>query len=201
VAIVSEPPDFDTRPGEAVRSTIANWVQCCDHCGYVAPEIGEAHDGAREFIRSTEYQSILKSASFPEVASRFRAYASLLAHVGQLADAGWSALHAAWVCDDKRDAYAAAICRNEALVYWQDGKKQGQAFGDDLSLEYTLVTDLYRRASRFEDATVACAEALTMEDLSPVHEVILRKQKVLIERRDTTAHSLKELGVVAAEKS
>jgi hypothetical protein len=62
-----------------------------------------------------------------------------------------------------------------------------------LASEYALVADLHRRMGQFELANVTCSEALDMDDVPPVIEHILRRQKTLIEQKDTTAHSLKEL--------
>jgi hypothetical protein len=109
------------------------------------------------------------------------------------ADAGWSALHGAWVCDDEGDYQAAAYCREQAIEYWKRGKHSGQAFGDDVGSEYALVSDLHRRMGQFELAMVTCSEGLDIDDLPPVIEHVLRHQKTLIEQRDMSAHSIREL--------
>ena len=43
-----EPPDFDTRPGEPLRSTIAAWVASCRFCTYCAADMTVAHSKAHE---------------------------------------------------------------------------------------------------------------------------------------------------------
>ena len=116
------PPDFDTRPGEPLRSTLAEWVQRCPHCGYCADNIASIHDNAVHFVRGESYQQGLNDLNYPEKAREFLSYAAILAHVGQLADAGWSALHGAWACDDAGDAAAAIRCRARAIEYWQIGR-------------------------------------------------------------------------------
>lgn len=188
-----EPPDFDTRPGEPLRSTLPWWVQMCAHCGYVADDISRASEDARTIVESEAYRSCLADGSLPETARRFLCYALLLEKLHQAADAGWSALHAAWACDDAGDSEAASRCRARAIELWQRGKQLGQLFCDDMASEFALVTDVYRRLGEFEHATVACAEGLDLEDLPPAIEAILRRQSVLIQQRDRNAHSMREL--------
>lgn len=189
----SEPPDFDTRPGEPVRSTISAWVNCCLVCGYCAADISVPHAKAAEVVQSELYRETLADETLPHKARQFLCYASLLDKLREHADAGWSCLHAAWVCDDADDSYAASRCRDQAIEYWKRGKHAGQAFSDDLASEYALVADLHRRMGEFELALVTCSEALDFEDLPPLIEHVLRRQKSLIEQRDTNAHSLREL--------
>jgi hypothetical protein len=188
-----DPPDFDTRPGEPLRSTLAVWVQRCPHCGYCAENITSIHDQAVDFVRGELYEQTLNDVAFPEKAREFLSYAAILGHVGQLADAGWSALHAAWACDDDGNEAAAVGCRAQAVDYWQRGKQGGQSFGDDLGMEFALVTDLYRRMGQFEAAVVTCSEALDVEELAPMLEQLLRREKALIDRKDTAGHSIREL--------
>jgi hypothetical protein len=188
-----EPPDFDTRPAEPLRSTIADWIQCCQACGYCAEDISRASEGADDIVRSDAYREWLNNSWIPAKARQFLAFAYLLERLHLTSDAGWSALHAAWVCDDASDDVAARRCRARAIELWQRGKAQGQIFCDDMASEFALVTDLYRRMGQFEHAAVACAEALDLYDLPPAVEAMLRRQRVLIQARDTAAHSMSEL--------
>ena len=188
-----EAPDFDTRPGEPLRSTLPVWVQRCPHCGYCSDSIASIHDDAVDFVRSEAYGEQWREVGLPEKTREFLCYSAILSHVRQHADAGWSALHAAWAADDAGDDISAVVCRERAIGHWQRGKKAGQPFGDDLAMEYSLVTDLYRRACLFEAAVVTCSEALDMEDLPPMLEQLLRREKALIDRKDRSAHSIREL--------
>jgi hypothetical protein len=192
-----EPPDFDTRPGEPLRSTISTWVQCCDRCGYCAADISVAHSKAHEVVGTDSYEAALENPDLPEKVRHFLAYACLLDKMREHADAGWSSLHGAWVCDDEGNFHASRYCREQAIEYWKRGKHAGQAFSDDLASEYALVADLHRRMGQFELAMVTCSEALDMDDLPPVIEHVLRRQKTLIEQRDVGGHSIRELLVNA----
>jgi hypothetical protein len=192
------PPDFDTRPGEPLRGSLRTWVQQCSSCGYAADDIASANEDTAETVNSPQYREILNSVSVPEEAKPFLCYSLILERSHQPADAGWSALHAAWVCDDAAERFpgsvhAATLCRERAVDMWKRGKENGHAFSDDLASEFALVTDLYRRLGEFEHATVACAEGLDMEDVAPLLQQLFRRQKVLIEQRDMSCHSLREL--------
>jgi hypothetical protein len=190
-----EPPDFDTRPGEPLRSTINSWVSCCRNCTYCAADISVAHAKVLEILHSETYQRTYLDETMPPKAREFLCYAVILDKLREHSDAGWSALHAAWVCDDERDPYAGVRCREQAIEYWKRGKHAGQPFSDDHASEYALVADLHRRMSQFELAMVTCSEALDMDDVPPVIENILRRQKTLVEQHDTDAHSIRELFV------
>jgi len=189
----AEPPDFDTRPGEPLRSTLPRWVERCGACGYCADDISRAPAGADAVVASDEYRGYLEDESTPLKARKFLCFACILDRLHQHADAGWAALQAAWVCDDAGDDDAAARCRNRAIELWQRGKLAGQLFSDDMATEFALVTDVYRRLGDFERATVACAEGLDLEDIPPAVETMLRKQLTLIQARDRAAHSMREL--------
>jgi len=186
------PPDFDTRPGEPLRGTIILWIQRCVQCGYCAEDMTHATPEAEAILATPEYQSFLH-AEMPAGARAFLAYSCLLSMHHQHADAGWSSLHAAWICDDVGLRAEASECRTRTIALWKQGKQAGQTFGDDLASEFALITDLHRRIGEFEHATVACADALDIEDIQPVLEVILRRQMTLIQSRDMAAHNLREL--------
>jgi hypothetical protein len=188
-----EPPDFDTRPGETMRSTLPHWVQRCSTCGYCASDITSMNEEAAGIVQTDRYRSLLQDSSLPAKAREFLCYSLVLDVVDQPGDAGWSALHAAWACDDADDDASAIRCRTLAINLWQKCKQAGESFGDDLTLEFTIVTDVYRRMGAWEEAVVACSEALDTEELTPLFEDILRQEKALIDRKDRSAHSLKEL--------
>jgi hypothetical protein len=187
------PPDFDTRPGEPLRSSIPDWVSQCPHCGYAADDLSKADPRAKAIVASDDYRTVLADARFPQQARPFLAYALLLEKLHQFADAGWSTLHAAWICDDLSLDDGASLCREQAIDRWKRGKLVGQLFADDMATEFALITDLYRRMGEFEHATVGCSEGLDLDDVPPAVEAMLRRQLVLIQNRDTSCHSMKEL--------
>ena len=148
------PPDFDTRPGEPLRSTMRQWVYQCSNCGYASDDISTALSLATDVVRSDGYQQALVAPGLPSAALPLYCYSLILERSRQPADSGWAALHAAWACDDAGAIDGADKCRARAIQMWKRGKELGEAFGDDLASEFALVTDVYRRLGEFEHAIV-----------------------------------------------
>ena len=167
-------------------------MQRCPQCGYCAADISSIHETAADLVGTEDYQSRLLDSSLPEPARRFLCHALILNHVKQYADAGWTALHAAWAADDALDDQAATHARSLALEYWKHGKTHGQAFGE-LAEEFALAADVQRRMGRFEDALVTANEGLEVDDLPPFLERVLLFEKTLITRRDEARHDLGEI--------
>lgn len=185
-------PDLDTRPHGLVRSTIAFWMQRCPHCGYCAADISSIHEQAADLIADEAYQRQLTDSRFPPKACEFLAHAMILDRVGQRADAGWTCLHAAWVCDDN-GGQGQELARGKAMDHWRNAKLGGEDFAEP-ELESALATDLLRRMGRFEDALINCNQALDSEDaLPPLIEHLLRFEKSLIQRHDTGTYRLSDL--------
>ena len=183
-------PDLDTRPPEPLRSTIRFWMQTCPECGYSSSDISTIHELATDFIATPDYQRQRLDPAIPEPARPFLCHALILAHVKQYSDAGWTALHAAWTCDDLRNEPGATRARLAAIAYWKHGKQHQQPFVSELAEEFALATDVLRRASKFEEALVTCTEGIGLEDLDPVLMHILLFEKTLIQRRDAGCYNL-----------
>jgi hypothetical protein len=196
------PPDLDTRPNGPLRDTISCWMQHCPHCGYCAGDISSVHEIAAPLIATQDYQRWLTDSRVPEPARKFLAHAHLLAGVGQIADAGWTCLHAGWLCDDLAgEAEAARFARGLALEYWRQAHRSGDEFCEP-GLEAPLITDLLRRMNRMEDALLQCTQALDgleSDDgdgpgaIPALAEHLLRFEKTLIQRRDTSTYRLSDL--------
>jgi len=188
-----DPPDFDTRPGRPARSSIVHWVHACPDCGYCANDLAVAEANVPEFVRGPIYQAFRHNKVFPEKATQFLCYALILEEIGAFADAGWTAVHAAWVCDDVKDEEHARGCRNRAIGLFRHAKQHRQSYMDNLYEEFSLAADLYRRSGEWEEARRAAQEALAEEHLPPVVDALLRRQLALIDRRDAAGHSMAEL--------
>ena len=190
-----EAPDLDTRPNGPVRATITFWMQRCTHCGYCASDVSAIHEQAVDLIATPTYQRRLLDQNVPAKAREFLCHAMILTAVGQPADAGWTCLHAAWICDDDRNEPAAIEARGLAIDSWRLAKLAGQSFGDDDSMESALVVDLQRRMGRFDDALITCTQAFGGDDdqVHPFIEQVLRFEKTLIQKRDTGSYRLNDL--------
>lgn len=170
-------------------------MQQCPECGYAAADISSVHEAAADLIPTDAYQRLRFDSTFPDAARPFLCHALILQQVRQFADAGWTALHAAWIGDDAAgdtSADPATKARNLAIDYWKQGKRAGQSFGEEVE-EFTLVTDVLRRAGRFEEALIAANEALDSEDLPELFDHILRFEKTLILKRDPAGYRLDQV--------
>jgi hypothetical protein len=195
-----EPPDLDTRPGEDLRSSIGLWMARCNNCGYCAADLSSIHDQAGPVVESGIYQEQLGDARFPAKANEFICHALILERLGQYADAGWTMLHAAWVCDDAVDAgtgtiEAAQTCRRGALRAWSAGKTRKQAFHESHESEFLIISEVHRRLGEFEFALTACNEGGLSEDLPELLDHCFRLQRRLIATKVTTAGSMRDLAI------
>ena len=75
-------------------------IQCCNHCGYCAPDIGRAEGPASEIVPSAAYKTIGDDHSLPELARHWLCWSRIAEQSGEPSEAGWAALSAAWACDD-----------------------------------------------------------------------------------------------------
>jgi hypothetical protein len=173
-------------------------MQLCPACGYAAPDLGFLPAQAAAALTTPAYRDELNNVLFPPATRPFLAHACILAHVEQWADAGWTCLHAAWLCDDEAEhndawADAAANARLRAIAYWREGKTHGQSFGESLADEFLLVSDVCRRAQAFDEARHACVLGLDLDNLSPLHNHLLRFEKTLIQRQDAGRYRLDQV--------
>lgn len=210
------PPDLDTRPGQMQRSTMEYWVQMCPHCGYVDTEIKSAIQEAITVVRSETYQAQLRDPTVPELARRFLCHSVLEEALGNLADAGWASLHAAWACDDAPNSEAASRCRRRALASFEKATVVGQKITDQDYAEYPLVVDLLRRIGEFDQARNSCERAMTILSDAIKHQSkkkpvqhpkelriiqrILMFEKKLLRSRDSEGHSLAEVTTRATSR-
>lgn len=194
-SIELEPPDLDTRPGELLRSSLYCWVLRCPFCGYCAEDITSIHKLAGPVVDSPAYQAQLKDDRFPEKANEFICHALILERVGQYADAGWTCMHAAWICDDGSFQEAADLCRRMALRAWNVGKTKGQAFHESHASEFLIVSDVHRRLGEFEHALTACNLGAETEDLPELLDHCFRLERALIARKDIGRGSLRDLAI------
>ena len=191
--------DLDTRPPPLRRSTMHLWVHECGECGYVAPELAAAVDGAGRIVASAEYRAELKSADRVQLANRMVCRSLLDAATGDLTTAGWRRLHAAWACDDANAMDEARRQRLAALELFERARASGQRAmksvegGDEL-----LLADIARRAGDFERALGLCVAGLALTKVPEFVRRILEFERALILARDTACHDVGEVDETSA---
>lgn len=186
------PPDLDFRPSEMERSTMDKWVQRCPHCGYCASSIDEETDIAADYIKSKEYVELSRNTSYPELARDFLCCSFLEEKAGKFAEAGLSALYAAWACDDAGSTDRAVDCRGRAYEMFLRAREAGQEFVEEAGGEQALMADILRRCGRFEEAIKLCEEGLRGEPDDLVRSMLEYEVK-LAEKGDMLCHNVAEI--------
>ena len=107
-------PDLDTRPPEMIRSTLHVQIEVCPACNYCAPDISRGPTTARATVISAGYKIEAAARAVPPLARDYLCHGLVAAAAGDLRSAAWSALRAAWACDDARNLDIARNCRRLA---------------------------------------------------------------------------------------
>ncbi|MCL2688950.1 MAG: hypothetical protein FWE57_03755 [Chitinispirillia bacterium] len=185
--------DLDGRPSGMGRSNIYMRVQRCIHCGYCSLDASAGHESYPEIVKSDAYKAMLNNKDQTETANAYLCCALLLRYSQSWSEAGWSALHAAWICDDNKFAESAQRCRKLALDFFTKAREGGggTSFADSHSEEELLFIDILRRLGEFEKADKICAELLEKVD-DDVAEIILNYEKHLIENKDIRCHTFEQ---------
>ena len=184
--------DLDARPPEPERSTIDYWIQRCPGCGYCAPDISKGDKEMSNIILSDPYKEQLEKPEFPELANSFLCWSLIQEEESQFKIAGWTAVKAAWACDDANNNNAAQACRKRAVSLLQKAREKGQWFADRAGTEESVIIDLVRRSGQLELALNMCDERLKKEPGQFVHDILIY-QKKLIEKSDVDRHATSEI--------
>jgi hypothetical protein len=188
-------PDLDLRPPPMMRETITYWIQRCPTCGYCADSISAGPEIAKEIVKSSGYVEQRDNPAFPALANAFLCWSLIEAADGKDAEAGWAALHAAWICDDKA-AEKADFCRQKAIALFLGARSKGQTFVKGGATEALLLADLYRRSGQFDQVDAACNEGLTQQPDLLMKSLFLA-QRQLAHSRDRGRHTVEEAQKIA----
>ncbi|MDM8539737.1 hypothetical protein QUF90_01490 [Desulfococcaceae bacterium HSG9] len=182
-------PDLDTRPPEMVRSTIKYQVERCPSCLYCAGDISKGDASIVRIVKSDEYRHQIEKRIYPEWSSSFICTAYIEQMQGQYDSAAWSAIHAAWGCDDYGESDDARKCRLRAIELIEQGEKYGKTVATEDGSCDLIKIDLLRRAGEF-DRALAVVEKTLQTDVIAFIEKILRFQKQLIEKKDAACYDM-----------
>lgn len=187
--------DLDTRPPEPLRSTIYAWVRRCPTCGYCAPNLSKAPDGATDVVGLPLYREQLDSQRFPEVANNLLCWSIIQENLGKPAQAAWTALHAAWACDDEECDVPARVCRKHAADLLKQAWKESERLTPIEGADEALLVDILRRSGRFREARTIAKETLEQNLPDPLIAAIMRFQIRLITSLDRGTHKISEVQI------
>lgn len=184
-------PDLDTRPSELARSTIGFWIQRCYRCGYCASDVSKVPAaGVTDILLDDAYLAVLNNDAYPATANHFLARAFIDEKLGDSSAAGWSAVRAAWICDDQKKDAAAIACREQAVELFRRAAAEGREFAP-AGTDSCVLADLLRRSRRFREAADECRVGLTRAPDEQIRS-ILGLQLKLIAQEDVDTHHIGE---------
>ena len=167
--------DGELKPS-AYGSIAEAFVQNCPDCGYCAKRITVAPGEGKKAIGGEEYRKILEMGdsapggreeqavnrttlrispegaalfyqeSDPKLENFFLCDSLLLGINGKLTEAGWSALNAAWICDQFYLFEKAAYCREKALSLFRKAREMGHVLYGKGERDCTLLAEIEKRA-------------------------------------------------------
>ncbi|NES18087.1 MAG: DUF2225 domain-containing protein [Symploca sp. SIO3E6] len=183
---------LDTRPPGTVQSTINNCsIQVCPNCGYCCHNLTQEYAQAAEIIASRTYQTQLKSPDYPELANWFLCHAMIQKQAGDIAQAGWASLQAAWVCDDANNDKAAQKIRQQAAALFQKAIAKGENIDKEPITKDVILIDIYRRCGDFDAAGKICANALRQKSTG-IQVKLVEYEHQLLRKQDKGCHTLEE---------
>ncbi len=183
--------DLDTRPPPTRRDGIFTLVHQCPDCGYCAADVSELRPGAESVVKSAEYRRQLHDKRYDGLANSFLCKAMIERADGDYAAAAWALIHAAWACDDEGRATASVTCRSSAANTLMVSQDRGQSFAEQDGADTAILADLLRRSGRTDDARKVIAEG-QRADVEDVIVRVLEYQSALIDRGDTSCHTIGE---------
>jgi len=135
-----------------------------------------------------------------ELASKFNRQGVILSQIGELDQAGWVFMHAAWACDDEcPDNIGANDCRASAYDSFFKCKINGIQFASPNGYEEIVMVDILRRSGAFERANSLCFEVFSHMEESFLIDV-LKFQRELIWMRDDGCYNFGHiLGIASSE--
>jgi hypothetical protein len=184
------PSDLDLRPAPDMRDTLYAQVQRCPSCGYCDNDITtDDVELARRIIAQPGYRDQLDSSDSPELANSFLCAAMIQEANDDFASAAWAVIGAAWACDDEGATAAARRCRSKATGLIAQAEQLGQEFIADAWSEKCILTDLLRRADKFDQARATAQHGLVANPPDDNVRQLLEYQLTLISNKDSSART------------
>ena len=154
-------PDLDLRPAEMQRSTMSWWIQECPKCGYVSNNVSDKSPVTKEWLSSSKYSSCDGIAFSSALARRFYKQYLIQKKAGNIEDAFYAVLRAAWSCDDSREVLNAKHCRETAIPLITKLIVENTGNRETLLI---IKADLMRRAVQFDALLAEYASVHLKED-------------------------------------
>lgn len=157
----------------------------CEVCGHASPDL---------CVPPSEPDSSWLAAADPRVdllPTRLLAWSRILEDAGQVEEAGWVALHAAWASDDLGEPDRAAAARLRSVQLLRGARSEGGLVCGDRQENALIFAETLRLAGAFDEAAkeVPAAAAGRSEWVSAAAAF----EAELIERRDGGRYLMPEI--------
>lgn len=184
-------PDLDTRPSEMLRSEISAEVQQCPDCGYCAEKISAGSKKAPAIVKSQAYRKQLKNNEYAPLANRFLCKAMIEKADGNLANAAWSYVYAAWACDDNGNNKKASKARITAARLLIEAESKNVRIAKAKGVSIQILVDLLRRAGKFKEAITIIENRLPRIKDKKTRQILLY-QKELLNKHDSGCYTIED---------
>ncbi|MBP0031461.1 hypothetical protein [Roseofilum sp. Guam] len=95
---------------------------------------------------------LFANSQIPEVAASFLALSYQKQIQGLFSETSWQAIHAAWICDNKKNLDAAISCRKKAILLINQANLHSQQIAGEIGSSEAITIDLMRRSGQFKQA-------------------------------------------------
>lgn len=194
-------PDLDLRPAPMQGCIIDAYIHHCPSCGYCSWSLDYlVCDSVRlikKVIASESYRSQLSDTTLPEPARYYMCLTMIEEACENYAAAGWSALSAAWLCDDVENNDAAVRCRKRAAELWEKALKKGQKTVEEKGTGEIVMADVLRRAGEFDKAMEIANRGLWKFPAAYIRKM-LKFERKLARNRDTGRYNVDDVSGVGA---
>lgn len=183
-------PDLDIRPAEDYRFALNQiLVKKCSNCGYCNSNIENCPENLESILNSAIYVNQIENRQFPEKANQFLCKSIILEANQEIEDAAWTALHAAWSCDDNDRYVQSKYCRNKAIELFNLANITSTLNFEKSGEFPVLMVDLNRKVENFEIANKICETRSKTEDDELLRKIFIY-QKYLIELQDIKTYKI-----------
>jgi hypothetical protein len=164
-------------------------VKMCPNCKYCYGDISTISNEGKRIIETVDYQNQIANTDFPNVANLFLCKSMILEAEENITQAAWSALHAAWCCDDSENQVQARICRTRAIELFQLANNIGEPIFEKGGEFVCLIVDLNRKCGNLSVARQLAELRLKLED-DELCRKILSLQKYLCKNKDLATYTI-----------
>lgn len=183
--------ELDTRPRGVARLSEKNCVHYCENCGYASFDLQkDITFGRHEVLKSEEYLEIVHNVDLPNDAKKFYLVGLIMDEGQEFQRSATSFLRASWFFSDAGN------------IEWMVKSKE-RAIAEFLKSDFTwkneqvltILVDLYRRISKFDEALEAINKFGMDNVKDPLTKGILDFQIDLCKKQDTGVHTVSQVQI------